>query len=245
MRYVLPNTVFLKLKDIGQKVLPPYEERFIEVAMAPAQQAAYDAMSRSLVQTLKQALALKDSTLLGVVMNVLLAWPDCCFRMEVVRHPRTKALLYSQAAVFQEGDTSPKEAELLRICKEEKALGRRVLAYSVYSGTRDTTARLKALLEANGLKVAVLRASVDASKREDWVADQVERGIDVLICNPELVKTGLDLLEFPTIVFMQSGYNVYTVQQAARRSWRIGQKLDVRVLFLGYAGSSQMDCREE
>ncbi|KAA8698409.1 hypothetical protein F4W70_27885, partial [Pseudomonas cannabina] len=26
---------------------------------------------------------------------------------------------------------------------------------------------------------------------------------------------------------MQAGYNVYTVQQAARRSWRIGQKQDV------------------
>jgi SNF2 family DNA or RNA helicase len=242
MRYVLPCTVFLKLKDIGQKVLPAYEERFIDVAMTQTQQAAYDAMSRSLVQTLKQALALKDSTLLGVVMNVLLAWPDCCFRMEVVRHPRTKALLYTQAAIFEEGETSPKEAELLRICKEEKAEGRRVLAYSVYSGTRDTTARLKALLEANGLKVAVLRATVDASKREDWVAEQVERGIDVMICNPELVKTGLDLLEFPTIVFMQSGYNVYTVQQAARRSWRIGQKNEVKVLFLGYTGSSQMEC---
>ena len=242
MRYVLPCTVFLKLKDIGQKVLPPYEERFIDVAMTPAQQAAYDSMSRSLIRTLKQALVLKDSTLLGVVMNVLLAWPDCCFRPELVRHPRTKAMLYSQPAVFADGEETPKEAELLRICKAEKALGRRVLAYTVYSGTRDTTARLKAQLEAHGLKVAVLRASVDAAKREDWVADQVERGIDVLICNPELVKTGLDLLEFPTIVFMQSGYNVYTVQQAARRSWRIGQMLEVKVFFLGYAGSSQMEC---
>ena len=242
MRYVLPCTVFLKLKDIGQKVLPPYEERFVDVAMTPAQQAAYDTMSRSLIKTLKQALALKDSSLLGVVMNVLLAWPDCCFRPEVVRHPRTKTLLYSQAAVFADGEVTPKEAHLLQLCKDEKALGRRVLAYTVYSGTRDTTSRLKVLLEAHGLKVAVLRASVDAAKREDWVADQVERGIDVLICNPELVKTGLDLLEFPTIAFMQSGYNVYTVQQAARRSWRIGQKQEVKVYFLGYAGSSQMEC---
>ncbi|MEL7893404.1 DEAD/DEAH box helicase, partial [Pseudomonas aeruginosa] len=38
------------------------------------------------------------------------------------------------------------------------------------------------------------------------------------------VKTGLDLLDFPTIAFMQTGYKVYTLQQAARRSWRIGQK---------------------
>jgi hypothetical protein len=49
-------------------------------------------------------------------------------------------------------------------------------------------------------------------------------------------------LEFPTIVFMQSGYNVYSLQQAARRSWRIGQKQPVRVIYLGYANSSQMTC---
>jgi hypothetical protein len=242
MRYVLPITVFLKLKDIGQKVLPPYEEQFVEVPMAEVQAEAYRMMAIRLVAELKQALALKDSTLLGAVMNALLAWPDCCFRDETVRHPRTKALLYHQKAVFTESDTSPKEVELLAMCKAEKAQGRKVLAYSVYSGTRDTTARLKAMLEIHGFKVAVLRATVPAAKREDWVADQVEKGIDVLVCNPELVKTGLDLLEFPTIVFMQSGYNVYTVQQAARRSWRIGQKLAVKVVFLGYAGSTQMDC---
>lgn len=74
------------------------------------------------------------------------------------------------------------------------------------------------LLEQEGFKVAMLRASVDASRREDWIAEQLDRGIDVLITNPELVKTGLDLLDFPTIVFMQSGYNVYSLQQAARRS---------------------------
>ena len=90
--------------------------------------------------------------------------------------------------------------------------------------------------------MAVLRASVEAVKREDWLFDQVDKGIDVLLTNPELVKTGLDMLEFPTIVYMQSGYNVYTLQQASRRSWRIGQKQDVDVYFLGYAGSAQMAC---
>jgi hypothetical protein len=46
----------------------------------------------------------------------------------------------------------------------------------------------------------------------------------------------------PTIVFVQSGFNVYTMMQAARRSWRIGQRHDVEVHFLGYNGSAQMDC---
>ncbi|EMP0374335.1 DEAD/DEAH box helicase [Pseudomonas aeruginosa] len=198
LRCILPFTIFLKLKDIGGNVLPPYDEEFREVAMDTAQAAAYRDLAGRLTAELKQALARRDTTLLGVVLNVLLAWPDCCFRSETVVHPRT----------------------------------------------RDTTSRLKVLLEQEGFKVAVLRASVDASRREDWIAEQLDRGIDVLITNPELVKTGLDLLEFPTIVFMQSGYNVYSLQQAARRSWRIGQKQPVRVIYLGYAGSSQMTCLE-
>lgn len=242
MRYVLPITVFLKLREIDAKALPPYDETFEEIAMAENQEAAYRSMSSSLTQELRQALALKDSTLLGLVMQVLLAWPDCCFRTEVVKHPRTRTVLWMQPPVLNEMEPSNKEARLIELSLQEKKAGRRVLAYSIYSGTRDTTARLRALLEQRGLKVAVLRSTVDAAKREDWVADQVDKGIDVLVCNPELVKTGLDLLEFPTIVFMQSGYNVYTVQQAARRSWRIGQKRPVKVIYLGYAGSTQMDC---
>ena len=139
---------------------------------------------------------------------------------------------------------SPKEAALIELCRQEKGRGRKVLVYSVYTGTRDTTARLRSQLEQQGFKVAVLRASVEAARREDWVADQVEGGIDVLITNPELVKTGLDLLGFPTLAYMQSGFSTYTLQQASRRSWRIGQKQPVDVVFFGYAGSSQMTCLE-
>lgn len=242
MRFVLPCTAFLKLKDIGANVLPPYEEKFVEVAMTTDQESAYTRLRTTLTAELKQALRIGDSTLLGVVLNVLLAWPDCAFRDELVRHPRTRKQLAFQPAVFQEADVSPKEAALIRLCRTQKAKHRKVLAYTVYSGTRDTTSRLRMQLEAAGLKCAVLRASVDAAKREEWVADQVDRGIDVLVTNPELVKTGLDMLEFPTIAFLQSGYNVYTLQQAARRSWRIGQKEPVEVHFFGYAGTAQMQC---
>lgn len=242
MRFVLPCTAFLKLKDIGGNVLPPYEEVYREVAMSEHQAEAYERMQRVLSRELKQALQRGDTTLLGVVLSVLLAWPDCAFRHESVIHPRTKHQLHLQPALFNDTDVMPKEAELIAMCLEQKARGRRVLVYSVYTGKRDTTARLKTLLDAVGLRVAVLRATVDAAKREDWVADQVDRGVDVLICNPELVKTGLDLLAFPTIVYMQSGYNVYTLQQASRRSWRIGQREAVEVYFLGYAGTAQTAC---
>lgn len=244
LRCVLPYTVFLKLKDLGEGVLPPYEEEFRQVYMSPGHESTYAELSSKLLDTLRKALAKSDTTLLGKVMSVLLAWPDCAFKDEAVYHPRTKELLAFAPKAFEADELMPKEQELIEICKAEKALGRRVFAYSIYTGVRDTTSRLKAQLEKAGLKVAVLRPTVAPEMREDWVFSQVDRGVDVILANPELVKTGLDLLDFPTIVFMQSGYNVYTVQQAARRSWRIGQTQDVKVVYLGYAKTAQMQCLE-
>jgi SNF2 family DNA or RNA helicase len=242
LRCVLPITLFLRLRDIGGNVLPPYREEFREVNTSAEQGSYYRSLESTLKSILKQALRRRDTTLLGVVLNVLLAWPDCCFRPETVRHPRSKAVLAAVPSIFGDLEMAPKERELVEICRQEKARGRKVLIYSIYTGTRDTTSRLKAILQREGIKVAVLRASVDTAHREDWIAEQLDRGVDAVITNPELVKTGLDLLEFPTIVYMQSGYNVYTLMQASRRSWRIGQKQPVWVIFLGYAGTSQIAC---
>lgn len=243
-KYVLPYTVFVKLKDMGEGILPDYQEHFIDVDMEEEIQMHYDDMEQDLMTRLRQALRAGDQTLMGVVMNALLAWPDCAFREEVVTHPRTQETLAYIPALFDERTPTPKERQLIELVKANKQQGRRTLVYTVYTGKRDTASRLKALLNAEGLKCAVLRASVKTEDREDWILEQVDRHIDVLITNPELVKTGLDLLEFPSIVFTNTGYNVYTLMQAARRSWRIGQRDDVDVTFLGYQGSAQMACLE-
>ena len=242
VRLILPITVFLKLKEIGGDVLPPYDESLQQLDMTAEQEQLYLALSGTLQQHLKDALCAGDHSLMGVVLNALLAWPDSCFREEVIKHPHTRKLLASVPAIFDESTPTPKEEALIDECLSEKAASRRVLVYTTYTGKRDTTARLKRQLSEKGLKVAVLKASVSTDKREDWILDQVDRGIDVLITNPELVKTGLDLLQFPTLVFLQTGYNVYTVQQAARRSWRIGQEEAVKVIFMGYSGTAQETC---
>lgn len=244
MRYILPITVFLKLKDLGQDVLPDYEEVFRPVAMTPGQRDVYRSMSLTLQNVLKKALAKGDNTLTGVVTNALLAWPDCCYKPETVFWKRHHTVLYSAPAVVDESDLTPKEADMLEVVKAELAAGRKCWIYTIYTDTRDTTGRLLNILKANGIKTAVMRASVKADSREDWVAERLEEGCKVIISNPELVKTGLDLLEFPTLYFMQTGYNVYTLMQSARRSWRIGQTLPVKVFFAGYMETAQQICLE-
>ncbi len=112
----------------------------------------------------------------------------------------------------------------------------------MYAQKHDVTARLQRILSNEGIHTAVLRASVDTSKREVWYARQVKDGVQVVICHPKLVETGLDLLDFPTIIFYESGYSLHTLRQASRRSWRIGQRRPVRVKFLCSEGTMQTSC---
>ena len=55
------------------------------------------------------------------------------------------------------------------------------------------------------------------------MARKVKAGVDVLICHPRPVQTGLDLADFPTICWYETDYSEYAMRKASRRSWRIGQ----------------------
>ena len=83
--------------------------------------------------------------------------------------------------------------------------------------------------------------AVAPERREAWVAQRVEEGVDVIVCHPRLVQTGLDLVDFPTICWYETDYSVYTMRQASRRSWRIGQREPVQVVFMAYRNTLQAD----
>ena len=85
----------------------------------------------------------------------------------------------------------------------------------------------------------ILRSSVPTQRREAWVERRVKQGLDVLICNPRLVQTGLDLVDFATSIFFEIEYSVYLVQQASRRTWRLGQTQPVEIYFPIYAGTME------
>jgi hypothetical protein len=114
--------------------------------------------------------------------------------------------------------------------------------YAVYTQKRDVTARLADILSREGLRVAVLKAEVKPESREAWYEKKLREGVEVFIAHPRLVTLGLDLLFAPDILFYQTGYSIFTLRQASRRSWRIGQRRNVVVKFLHYAGTMQETC---
>ena len=136
----------------------------------------------------------------------------------------------------------PKEQALVDLVAAERLAGRKVLVYATHTGTRDITERMEQFLTTHGFRVAVLKAdTVAPDRREAWVEERVKQGVDVVVCHPRLVQTGLDLIDFPTLVWFETDYSVYTMRQASRRSWRIGQRRPVKVVFMAYRNTLQAD----
>ncbi|MFC1834319.1 helicase-related protein [Thermodesulfobacteriota bacterium] len=123
--------------------------------------------------------------------------------------------------------------------KQELSQGRRSVVYCTYTATKDVTTRLQEILTREGIRAEILRSSVKPEQREEWLLQKVGEDVQVVITNPMLVQTGLDLLDFPTIIFYQTGYSIFTLRQVSRRSWRIGQDKPVRIHYLYYAGTMQ------
>ena len=170
-----------------------------------------------------------------------MAYPDGCTRGETVFDPQTGNVLV-QMPPLSEDKLYPKEQALVDLVAAERTEGRKVLVYATHTGTRDITERMEQFLTQHGFRVAVLKAdTVAPDRRESWVEERVKQGVDVLVCHPRLVQTGLDLVDFPTICWQETDYSVYTMRQPSRRSWRIGQKRPVKVVFMAYRDTLQAD----
>jgi superfamily II DNA or RNA helicase len=243
---LLDCTAFLSLTDLGFQ-LPAYREHPHEIEMSREQRDAYDALQDQLLRELQDRLGAGDKSLLAAYLQSLLAYPNSCFRAEVVEDSNGKVVasapaLLSPALSEVEGKAEggeeqifPKEEWLLKLVKAEHAQGRRVLVFCRQTATRDITARLVSLLGRAGLRADVLKASVGTQVREEWLRRRVGKGmLDVLITNPKLVEVGLDLIDFQTTVWYETEWSLYTLMQASRRTWRIGQVQDVDVHFVVY-----------
>lgn len=88
----------------------------------------------------------------------------------------------------------------------------------------------------------MLTADVKPEQREAWYEKQLRAGAQAFLCHPRLVQTGLDLVFAPSLIFYETGYSIFTLRQASRRSWRIGQTQPVKVKFLHYKGTMQENC---
>ncbi|HLJ90058.1 MAG TPA: helicase-related protein [Candidatus Angelobacter sp.] len=242
--FLMGLCAFVFLEDIADR-LPSYEENLVSVPMDPEMFAAYSALEIEIKECLKQNR--KNRSVLSQMLNTLLLYPDHPFGIGTLHGKRrtdrgSETFVIARPKELPQDRLYSKERKLIERVKAELAEGRLCHVFAVYTKKHDVTARINEILSRAGIRTAVLKSTIPTTQREAWYAKKVAEGVQVVICHPKLVETGLDLLEFPTLIFYETGYSLHTLRQASRRSWRIGQGRPVKVFFFCQEGTMQTKC---
>ena len=237
-KFLLDKAVFVTLADITSD-LPNYEEVPVGIDMDLFTKEGYEDFYRR-----SQELIAADSQHLEKyifkIVQRMNQYPDQPYdQIPIFNNDTGEAVICPNNVVHAKDFLSSKDRKTLELVQQHMREKEKVLIYVNWVNASDCVDRLLRMFEQNQIKAAFLTASVSARQREKWIQDKVKSGIDVLICNPSLVETGLDLLDFTTIIFYQLGYNLFTMRQASRRSLRLNQSRDVTVYFLYFNDTIQ------
>jgi hypothetical protein len=181
--------------------MPEFEEIPVPIPMDADMVLHYNRAKDKLGTYLFQCRMEGDASFLGRYLQTLLAWPTAPFRAEKVIHKRR---FDRESDVFLEipvhdmpglGDDRlyPKEQWLVDLIRDELAQDRNVGVFLRQTGTKDIQPRIERIIRefVPGARPFVLKGSVAPERRESLVQQQLEAGINILICNPRLVQTGL------------------------------------------------------
>jgi hypothetical protein len=250
--HLLDKAIFLELEQVSDNLPPRPDEQLMPIEMEECQAAAYEALEKDMMAAVRELVRRNNRALLGTMVNSLLYYEDTCYAawepQGYYEGKRTGEGCFITVHIPEKLSAEviyPKEQALIDLIREEKQKGRQCWVYVQLTEKHGLLERLRSLLDRQGFKVGVLKqGTTQVAKREEWIHKNA-KGLDVVLSHPKLVETGLDLFDkggnhnFCTLIFYETGYNLFTLRQASRRSWRIGQKKDCRVIYLYYAGTMQ------
>jgi len=198
---------------------------------------------RALEAAGKSIVAFGGHDALGSYLQACLLYPYAPWMPKIITSHRKHASY--TPPVYADDRVLPHHEWLADYAAVQVTRGRRVLVYCEHTATNDimpdVAHKITALAaDRHGvtLKVAVLRSTtVKPGERRAWFAAREAEGVNVILCNPRLVKTGLNLIAWPSIVVLEPVYSLFTLAQAKRRAFRPTQTQDCDVTYVCYAGS--------
>ena len=246
------NTLFMSLEDVDVEGRLPTFTRFAELIpmddteqsiITPngvhtiSQRTGYETLDSEMIATVKRELYTGGRQTLSRYLQETLSYPENCW--QGTRPEDAAGEVIVNLPPLDAERLYPKETRLMEIVQEQRDAGRKCLVYCTHTNRRDVTTRLRNLLQQNGFKALQLHSStVNSEKRTAWLQQEANRN-DVIITQPKLVETGVNLLEYPTIIWYEIDYSMFTNEQASARSYRINQTEPVEVYYLAYANTMQ------
>lgn len=228
--FLMENSVFVSLGQMKEG-LPNYTEIPLGVNMDEELRNSYRNLRDQFVNedTKRYARAMAQN------LNMYL---DCTDIYPIYNENKEAIIVPNRMHETVDYPLTNKEWETVNLIKRKVEQGEKVLLYYAWD-KNNLVKRLNYIFKSEGINAAIMTSSVSSENRKEWIDAKIESGIDVLACNPKLVETGLDLLDFTTIIFYQVNYNLFTLRQASRRSWRLSQTKDIEVYFIYYNNTIQ------
>ncbi len=245
--HLVDKCCFLTLEDVAKEagdagLLPTLHEEVITLDMDPELAESYANLQSWFKNVIKAMLVRGDQRLLGKMLHTLLAYPDMPYNWDLID-------------AGEEGCFQPKNLDARMVRAKDQAIidyalreageGRKLWVYLQMTQIRDYGERAVKFLGDVGLRVGYMHSDRPSrGERSDWIYKHAPN-YDVILSHPKLVETGLDLFakngnhNFPSLFFAQTGYNLFTLRQASRRSWRLAQTLPCKTAFCYYKQTLQ------
>src|SRR5437588_5151244 len=171
-KYLMDHCAFVGLEDISAS-LPSYREEVVPVTMEKVLRTAYEQLEEEITACVMEHRG--NHSVVSTMLNTLLAWPDHPYGFGTLYgselNPETKRrerFVIAETLDLDKEQMYAKEHALIGEIKAQLARGRKCQVYAVYTTKHDVIARLEGLMRTEGIRVAILRASVPTHKREAW-----------------------------------------------------------------------------
>lgn len=250
LRHVLPVAAVVHQGDLNLNIPPLYEH---EVAIETDERDAemldeWASIELQLLKAMSSDMRLRRKLLWAVLK--IPTYPDLgcedvnkfIIQMPVDDdYPDAPRETIVVAKLMPASYVTPKERWLLDFFPVERNQGRRTIVFVSHTGG-GYPARLSRLLAGAGVSSTYLDVKrVPTQKRDEWI-ERHAADVEVLICNPNAVRTGLNsLVAFNNTVWLEHDWDPRTWRQGNGRIHRIGQREVAHAYYLYLPNSGQSD----
>lgn len=252
-KLIAPCAIFATLEDLGQGV-PDKTEIPTIIPMAPDQESLYMNVYGRLDQYNKRCIIAGDYSFVGAYYQNVKLMLNGLFRPWTVIHnirpisnlKTAKPTPVEVLTIPSMGDVlQPKEEKLIERLTEMLADGRKCIVHIEQTGNdgsggnpgRDISDRITSIIKENVPEANpfVLKAGSPApAKRSEWIEKRVAEGSNILVCNPRLIKEGVDMSWASYTVFVEIPTRVDVLAQSMMRTMSLKQERDVIIEFMVY-----------
>ena len=134
---------------------------------------------------------------------------------------------------------------MIALVQQELNEDRRVMIYIDQNQERSTAKRLAWVLEQAGISSWALPNAVKPEDRQQKIIDAMgsqpdgRRAAQVALVPYARVNEGINLQSVvDTIIWYEMALNLFMLEQASRRAWRLGKREEVRIFYMAYAGTA-------